>query len=295
MDKKGADPGGVLARDGKHIIPFEVLSNERRSRIALEEQTAALTAEVEALKKAAAEAKALATEGTALATEGTALATEGTAKPAAAVDQELPAEIKAKADQLREDYGDEFADSWLDNWRTKAELAAVTAWKKTVESERATAESATRKTAESAMQEAIDAVPLLTQWQVDQDHPEWYQAANEVYQMLTRTSAAYRAMPLAERMALLPERVEALYGQSPHSARKTDEADATKAAANAIGAAALRRPTSMSDIPGGERPAASEAERLEAMTGPQLQATIEGIAAKGADKLEAFLRGVEAA
>lgn len=281
VERKGADPEGVLTRDGKHIIPFAVLKGEREAHQALQEHTAALTAELEALKKVGG-------------AEGTA--TPGQGKPATvAGDLDVPAEIKGKAEQLREDYGDDFADQWLENYRLKAEFAAVRTWMNTEKSARATAESATQKTAQDDMQGAIDAVPLLAEWQVDREHPEWYTAANEVYQMLTRTSAAYRAMPLAERMTLLPARVEALYGQSPHSARKTDEADATKAAADAIGTAALRRPASLSDIPGGERPAGSEAERLEAMTAAQLQATIEGIAAKGPDKLEAFLRGVEAA
>lgn len=282
--RKEADPEGVLTRDGKHVIPYQVLESERKARQELAAQTETLTAEVKRLTDAAA------AQGT------TALAAgEGKEKPAAAVgDQALPADVKAKVDQLREDFGDDFADTWLDNWRTKAELAAVTNWIKTVESERATAESTTRKTEEDSIQEAIDGVPLLAEWQADKEHQEWYGAANEMHQMLMKSSAAYKAMPWAQRMEILPVKVEAVYGASPHSARKTGAADATKSAADAIKGAALRRPASMSDIPGGEAPAASEAERLEAMTAPQLQATIEGMAAKGGDKLESFLRGVSA-
>ncbi|MGH8562723.1 MAG: hypothetical protein ACREXW_01030 [Gammaproteobacteria bacterium] len=276
--KPGGDPEGVLTRDGKHVIPYDVLRSERDARKALEAQTAALTAELEALKKAQP--------------AGAAADPEQPQKHADAAAAELPAEVEAKAEELRESYGDEFADQWLDNYKLKVQVAAVTRWAQAIESERAARDTAERSSEQDGIQAAIDAVPLMAEWQADSANPEWYARANELHQILMRSNPAYSEMSWAERMDELPGKVEAVYGESPHSAKARGATDTGKAAERAIHRASVRRPASMSDIPGGTPPAQSETEALERMSPAQLQAHLGSMAARNPERLESFLRGL---
>ena len=100
--------------------------------------------------------------------------------------------------------------------------------------------------------------------------------------MLMKTDRGYASLNWFDRMRQLPEKVEALYGQSMTPV----DTGAVKAKAQAT---LERPPTSLTDLSSGALPEKNEFQKVNDLEGMHLQNYMSEIA-KDPRKLEAYLR-----
>jgi SOS-response transcriptional repressor LexA len=135
--------------------------------------------------------------------------------------------------------------------------------------------------AQTAVQEAIDANPELSAWQVAEDQSRWNEAAR--LDKALRESPLWRSKSFDERFVKVVELTQAIFGEAkpvekaPVQAVKVDKQPAPteaeiRAAAEAKLAAKNKAavPVSLSQIPGGTPPAVDEKERVEQMSSIEL-------------------------
>lgn len=266
---------GVLARDGKNVIPFSVLKSER-DRAARAEQVAKEAAEqVEALKAqlAAGNQGAKSGEG-ARTTEAAAEAVEMTPEELEAFKEDFPTQYKVYMAQ-------------------QATIKALTDKLQPVEEDLAKQQEEQRIARETMVNDAIDVTPKLAH--IRATNKELYAAAQQ-FDAVLRTQPKWAGKTLAERFARVVELVEGEHGaieipgakpdptpqKTPAELRKEAEALANKTAVKAV-------PTSMSDFPAGEPPVSSEQDALESMTPLQLAAKLGKMTA---EQQEAYFNSI---
>jgi hypothetical protein len=252
-NKAGTEPPQVVkSRDGKHEIPYQVLETERERRQAAEQAA-------ETLRQQLADLQAQATGKTAAPA------------PAAAVAQpDTPSE--ADIDQIAADFPEQ-------GKVLKALLGTVTALQQELGSLRQNdAARSTRDatTAQGTVQQAIDGNEKLRYLQAKD--PELFAEAIRLDNQL-KASPRTKGLTLTERFTSVVAGLEATFGEidvpaefktspaptptptpAPKVAQKTDVAAQAKAAVEA--AERAQRIQSLSDIPGGTPPAATELEAL---------------------------------
>lgn len=282
---KAAD--GILAKDGKNVLPMSVLQNEREKSADLQrqldeekEQSAARLAELEAKANIPADDTPDDAENTADDNADD----KGTAKaPVDDTDAEID-RLNKLAAEVFEEYDD---DKLAESYRAQARLLK----RQQVIEQRLNDQDASRKkqeqdTATNEIQDALDSSPLLTEWANNEDKTN-HDRATQLNTYLIRTDKEYAAMNWQERFKVLPSKVSKLYDieDTGNLARKPAPVD-VDAAKDAASKAST--PTSMSDITGGNAPAGTEAEALETMSPNSVMRKMEGLADD--DALEAYLR-----
>lgn len=261
---------GIATKDGKHIIPYSVLKNERE-RAARAEQIARDAQE----RLAAMEEKLNAEE-------------QGAKKGEAARAEPQEGDISAsELEALKDDFPTVY----------KAVIASIAASKAVadklapVEESVRDAESARQQTMVEAVQEAIDATPKMAFLQAT--NAEAFELAKQFDEAL-RTQQAWAGKPLAERFAKVVEMVESVIGQIdiPGKAKPSLSAEELARAARAKAEKDSSRnsvPSSLSDFPAGNPPAQDEQDAIEQMTHQQLAAKF---ARMSADEMDAYFRSL---
>lgn len=198
-DKKAASEGedktpeGILAKDGKHVLPYSVLENTRAAKAELDSRVAALEGELKALK-------------------------EG--DPNAARQEELQKdidELQKLAEQVQEDYGEDMGAVMATIIKKTVGLTERNAAleKQIQEAAAARNESPPDDGDERRqIQEAIDANPVVAEWQSRGDNT-WYKRAVDTYNQALENNAEFAGLTVAERFERLPDMVGVIYGKDP--------------------------------------------------------------------------------
>lgn len=248
------EPQGVLARDGKNVIPYTVLKSERERAAAAERQLQEAMERVKDLEKRVADAAKTGAKDNgedARATPQTADEAEISAEDFAFLETEFPTVAKAIKAAMK---------------RAEALEAKLQPVEERIQSDDE------RQAQQRAMtvQEAIDANPKLAHIQASD--PELFAAAQQFDEVL-RNQRAWADKPLAERFAKVIDMVEAtngaidVPGHTP-PAKQPDPAQLREAAAKAAAEQAKKAavPTSLSQFPAGEPAATDEVEALAQMS-----------------------------
>lgn len=268
---KESNAEGVLARDGKNVIPFSVLKSER-DRAARAEQLAKEAAEqVEALKAQLAAGNQGAKTG-----EG-ARTTEAATEAVAMTPEELEA------------FKEDFPTQYKVYMAQQATIKALTEKQQQADQDRQQQEQQQQRTHAEQVRDAIDATPKLAH--IKASDPERFEAALR-YDNALRADPKWDGKSLAERFAEVVKLVETTHGAieipgaTPVTAQKTPEQ--LKQEAEALAAASAKKvvPTSMSDFPAGHPPATNEQQALESMTTLQLA---EKLGKMSSEQLETYL------
>lgn len=253
-------PEGILAKDGKNLIPYSQLESARTRASA-----------AEALVKAQAE-------------ELTALKAEKKPAEEATVEMLTDEELKA----LEE-------DSPTLAKTLRAQQAAIQKLTDTVQAvtERQNVQVATEETlVKTEIQTAIDANPTLAAWQTSEDQAMWNQAS--VFDKALRESPKYANVPFADRFAKVVELTQSALGLEAEAKPVVVEEKAALKPEEVRAAAAAKlaeknktaKPVSLSQIPGGAPPAVDEKEKVEQMSPVALGQQFQGMTR---DQIDAYL------
>lgn len=228
-----AKPEGIATRDGKHVIPFEVLEKERSRAADLERIAAEQAAQIEAYNTQASisQTKAEQDDGNAatLLTEEQLVELEADLPSIAAI-------FRAQQNQLKS-FGNV--------------VEQLNAERKSREEERA-------REVNNAVQKAIDANPKLIYLQSMKD-VAWDRAAS--FDAVLRADPEWAGKTFDERFAKVVDLYEATYGEVKlpgQTPREPSQDELTKQAEAKLKAAKVMTPKSISDIPGGTIPAVDE-------------------------------------
>lgn len=267
------EPEGVATKDGKHVIPYSVLKNERDRASRAEQMAREMVEKVAALE---AQVKAQA----AGANNGEDARTD---LQEAAVDDLSPADLET----LKEDFPTVYKAVMASMAAAKALEAKLKPVEETVQQTRAEAE----RSAAETVQDAIDSVPKLAHIQAT--NAEAFELAKQFDGML-RTQSAWAEKSLAERFAKVAEMVENAIGpiEIPGAKSRTPSAEELRAAAKAKADAAVKAsranvPTSLSEFPAGQHAAQDEREEAETLTPLQLA---EKFSAMTPEQMDAYFR-----
>ncbi|CAN7308105.1 hypothetical protein LJR296_001461 [Cupriavidus necator] len=269
VDESNAE--GVLARDGKNVIPFSVLKSER-DRAARAEQLAKESAD----RIAALEAQLAA--GNQGAKQG-----EGARTPDAAAEAAHPSDEEMEA--LKED----FPTVYQALKASQTLIKSLEAKLQPVEEDRRQQQAERERTVAEQVQDAIDATPKLAH--IRSTDKERYEAAQQ-FDAVLRANPKWAGKPMAERFARVVELVEMEHGAieipgaKPPTAQKTPEELKQEAIAAAKATAKGTVPTSLSDFPAGTPVAQSEQEAVAAMSPAQLA---DKFARMTPDQMDAYL------
>ncbi len=238
-------PEGVQTRDGKHVIPYRVLEQERDARKTLQQEVERLKADSE--KPPGAEGKSTESGG----------------------ELDTSAIISSEQMEELEDYAPELAGAMkalvgevntLKQANTQSELE-----KKQAEQEK---EEQDKQDVQDRIDAAIDGNDDLKAWGQKADAGDstmWDRAAS--VDLMLRQDQEWADKPIEERFAKVVETVNAMYGPKettkPTLSPEQKEADLKKAADEKLEDKPGSMPTSLSDIPGGSSPAQSDIETLE--------------------------------
>ena len=265
-DEPKDDEPAILAKDGKHLIPFEKLAEARDSaqKAALErdqalQRAAELQAQLDAAKQPPAP-KDDPVDLKALRRERYEATLDGDVEKVVALDEKIEAEMARAAEEKA------YA-------RIKAEAAAAEA--AAAEAAAAAEQAALAK----AAAEAIAKYPVLdhTSDKADEEAIAFVRSKRD--SLIAKGETADKA--LTQAVARAAELFRWSDGQ-PAPTR-----DAKAAAAAAIAAAKAPTPASLSAIPGGKPGGLSALEQLAGKaTGPELVAAMENMTP---DQIEAFL------
>lgn len=256
-DTQGEKPAGVLAKDGKNLIPFSVLEKTRERAAQLEEAIRAQAEEIERLK----------------------------AGKASTEDVELFSDEELEAMESDDPVIAKMAKAVLASKKTIEALNA-----KLQEKEQAAVEEESTKR-RNAVQEAIDANPDLAVWQqADEGTPEmerWEYAVKQ--DAILKDLPKWQGKPLSERYQEVVRLVKEGFGDQVQSTDrngggKKEDPPTRKPAANRD-----EGPTSLSELPGGRAPEGNElnidaiptfdlAEKVMSMSDAKLQALLQRVA-----------------
>lgn len=275
--QEAAEPEGVSTKDGRHIIPYEVLKSERdraaRAERELQAQRQRL-AELEAKLQQQGESGQSPIVGESGSTQPDIESEEDaiSAEEMEAIKEDFPTLYKAMQALAKK------ADAIEQKLKPAAEVA------ETVAQER-------RSSIEMTVQEAIDSVPKLAYIQTQQ--PEAFALAKQ-FDAVLRQTPAWEGKPLAERFARVAEMVEQAVGEiklpqkagsAPNNAKSLAAAAAEKARQSTAQA-----PTSLSDFPPGSPALQVDAEsQVGGLSALQLA---QKMAAMSPEDLDEFLGNI---
>lgn len=244
----------LLSKNGKDEIPYQVLVSERERRAQAEKQAQELTQRLADLESRLA--------------GKTEPEPQKQAEPSPVEDDainklaedfpEVGAVIKALHEKVM------FAEQKL------AQVETQEAQRRMTEAEKV----------QNVVQEAIDANPALRYWQAED--PDMFAKAIEFDNVL-RADQRNAHLPMAQRFERVVKTMEAAYGpvELPDTykpeAKSNDMNELTEKAKKVVNEAGNFKPRSLSDIPGGTPPAASENAKYESMTPSQLASMMSGM------------------
>jgi hypothetical protein len=260
------DPEGVYAKDGKHILPFEVVADLRRQNRELSEHLAKLQSDAKPVPAQANTATEQAAQG----------GSDEDRDPLEMADEDLSLTgevLEARLREIEAEYGRAERSKWKRIFDATVRLNEI-------EASQQKSSEVQQQVAQEQLQEAIDNHPVLLSWQQDSD-PAWYQRANDMHQFLMAKDPAYQAAKLEEQMKKLVEKTEAFHGPSPHreKIKSATPLKITPQPKKEEEEKGLPVPTSMSAIPGGTPPDLGLTETLEKMSSAQMQAYFDKLAA----------------
>lgn len=257
-------PEGILAKDGKNLIPYSQLESARTRATQAEALVKEQAAELERLK---AEKKPDAVTDVAMLTD----------EDLKALEEDSP--TLAKTLRAQQSLIQKLTDT----------VQAVT--------ERQNEQVATEETlVKTEIQTAIDANPTLAAWQTSEDQAMWNQAS--VFDKALRESPKYANVPFADRFAKVVELTQSALGleaeakpavvEEKAAALKPEEVRAA-AAAKLAEKTKTAKPVSLSQIPGGAPPAVDEKEKVEQMSSVSLGQQFMGMTREQLDTYLASL------
>lgn len=232
-----AKPEGILAKDGKNVIPYSQLENARQ-RAATAEALAKAQAQELATLRAARE------------------------KPVAAPDAEMLTEEELSALE---------ADSPTLAKTLRAQQSAIQTLRNEltdvvqVQRNRATSEA---EEVRSEIQTAIDANSTLAGWQTSEDQTTWNMAS--AFDKTLRAMPQYANISFEDRFKVVVKMTQDALGVEPEAL--SQEVSLTPAQIKAAATAKLaavkkaKKPVTLSDIPGGAPPAVDERQKVEEMS-----------------------------
>lgn len=261
--------GDILAADGKNVIPYAILKDVRDQLRVTKAESERLKAELDRLSATSPQAQA-----------------QVQAAEQAQNDLQLPAEVAASLEKIRENWGEDIAAQaertyWLEQHaihqnRVIEQLSQYVQQQQT----------SSKQTEEDMVNEAIAASPKLSIW-AKAENQEWFDRAVEIHSTLMKTDRQYAALSWYDRMKVLPEKTEALFGAAFEKVAKPDVVGAKQKVQDVMD----RPPNSLSEMSGGAPPERTEVEKLEDLEGNQLTAHMGKLAADP-KRLEAYLRGL---
>lgn len=198
-------PAGVLAKDGQHVIPFDVLEEARRRAADERERADRLQAELEGERQRQQQAAQppQVDDVTAKWQERRGNLEKMLAEAQEDGDAQLMLAYQAQIDQ-----GDELLEmrTGIAEMRQHMTQAAEAQHQQQVETE------------EQRISAALAASPVLTAWANDAAHPMWHQSAVDLNNALLQDpNSDYARMTWEQRFAELPRLVEERLGvPSPH-------------------------------------------------------------------------------
>ena len=224
---------GVLARDGKNIIPFEVLDATRRNLSNAEAKAQAAEARIAELNAELAQKAGIELDDAGLLSE----------EDLALLAEEMP------------EVGKTIAALQTQNKQQAERLAAL----------EVASQDAQLELGRVQLQSAIDANPKLAFLQSSDGQA--FDSAKRIDSVL-RADPNFAELPLAERFKKVVERYEEVYG----AIALKDNVNVGKAAQDAMNKAAKvnKPPSSIADIPGGQVAAVDEFAAIAEKSGAQL-------------------------
>jgi hypothetical protein len=252
----------LLTKDGKNEIPYQVLVSERERRAAAER-----TAEELKQRLADIESK---------------VATPGDLSKEVVIEDENLAAIV-------ENYPD--IGAVIKSLKSQVEQAEAKV--RDVEQREQDRRVTEAQKARTAVQEAIDSTPTLSYWQTNDS--EMFAKAIE-FDNIIRADARNAHLTMGQRFEKVVKAMEATYGPTdlpdeykPKVEAKQDISELTEIANKVVKETGQFKPRSLSDIPGGSPPAASETEKLTSMSANQLAAMMQGMDQDGINAMLAKL------
>lgn len=247
---------GVLAKDGKHVLPFTVLEGARRRATELEEIVRQQTEQIASLSQQQSSQAAPVVEQQQVELPASDMDIDD--ETIAAYEEELPGFAKvlraAKANQ-----------QVIQQLTAKVEELST----KDVR----TAEQAEKVRVQNDVQDAIDSIPVLAHLQSN-DAEAWAEVVALDNSM--RAMPKFQGLSLKDRFEKVAAAYQAATGPIQVTTANTQPKDLTKEADRLIAAGANRvRPASLSDIPGGATPPVDERAALENMSSAELGASFE--------------------
>lgn len=248
-------PEGVLAKDGRHVIPFEVLQSARdreaeaqRQAQAAAEALAAAKAELDALKAQAA-----------------------TGKPQSQEQADATDAVIAKLDALSSDWPDVATVLKDVIGSVRGTVSGLRDKVAALEAERQRTESDYKSEMVAKVGEAVDRNATLSYWR-DKDPAMWERAV-AVDQAL-RNDPGIRDLSFDERFAKVVRAVEAVHGATDLPTEYQPKDKVAESAREIVKGAKAPRPSSLSDIHGGSPPGAGGPD-VASMSAAQLAAAWE--------------------
>ncbi len=267
-------PEGVATKDGKHVIPYSVLKNERDRATRAEQLVTEMAERVKALEAIQA---------------GNQGANNG---ESARTNQQQPTVSDLSNEDL-EALKEDFPTVYKAVMASMAAADRLAAQLQPVQETVRNAEADAARSAQETVQDAIDSVPKLAHIQAT--NKEAFELAKQ-FDATLRTQSAWADKPLSERFSKITEMVESALGpiDVPGAAKPTSQPsaeDLRKAAiAKAAQAAKAGRtdvPTSLSEFPVGQHAAQDEREAAENLTALQLA---EKFSSMSADQMDAYFQ-----
>lgn len=272
----------LLAKDGKHIIPYERLEESNAKRDAAEKLAEERQAKIDEQNARIAELEASVKAGTAAADAGKEAPA---ASPTADEIEQNIAQLEAGVTEMREDGSEWMAQQQEIQIKTLRSLLTRQQAIERQEAERQKQAEADAKeqrehqerTVAQQVQDAIDQVPALKHWQ--QSKPAFFAAAGEIDKEL-RVDPAWQNKPYKERFDEVAKRMVAEYGETilPPGSAKPPKKELPDLGVK-----------SLTDLPGGTPTSQSALER--AQTASTLDISREFEKMKPDEILRAVMRG----
>jgi len=233
-------PEGILAKDGKNVIPYSQLESARQGKAAAEQRAGELQAEIDRLK--AGQAKPAGEADVSVLTEDELNALEADSPTLARL-------LRAQQNTIQKLTGTVQSLAEHQQGRAAEEVAEI----------------------KSEIQTAIDANPTLASWQTAEDQAMWNKAS--AFDQVLRGLPEYKDVAFEDRFKKVVELTHAALGQEVEQPR-AEAPNLTQEQIKAVAAAKLKAkpslPRSLSDIPGGAPPVADERERVDQMSSVEL-------------------------
>jgi hypothetical protein len=267
------DPEGIATKDGKNVIPYSVLRNERERATRAEQSLKDMQQQVSDL-----EAKVKA----------------GTGVPGEPAVTTQPVE-QPMSDEEMETLKADFPTVYKGLMATMAQAAKLEAQLKPVQESAEQAQRESARTQAELVQDAIDNMPKLAH--IAAQDPAAFELAKGFDNML-KGQAAWADKPLSERFAKVVELVENTRGAieipGVKVAPPAQTAEQLKAEAQKLALASAKQdksivPTSLSQFPAGRAPAEDEAGAVESMSQLELA---DKMSRMSGDQLDAYLRNL---